>query len=318
MSLLRYSSHTIADVECQNIVVEQAIGRYRLLFELNFDLRNWDGSLTRGYVPSLTSLRLVVKLNGAVVGTAFPEKEDFLTPVHPGTSNTVAVRRSFALDIDSHTLDRIEQERSEQDVSFELEVFGTGTIFAVRDANFQHDPSFPKPLGIEPLFFEPCQVKADIRHQVPQSDWIKLLDQMNYARTLLYEIPWPKSDDDKLNEAISHFESARHSFLSGSYKDAVGKLRESLDSACLAIGCEKNANWGKVVKRQSREALTIQERFLLTWNSVRHLTQRAHHGDDYSREEARYILGMGALALSLAVNAPGVLKGASEGRDGAG
>lgn len=159
MSSLSYLNYTIADVECQNVDVESAVGRYRLLFEMSFDLKNWEGSgLLQCYVPSLTSLRVVVKLNGAVVGTAFPEEEDFLTPMHPQTPNTVAVRRSFALDIDPRTLDRIEQERSEQDISFELEVLGTGTVFALRGANFQHASSLPEPLGIEPLFFQPYTV----------------------------------------------------------------------------------------------------------------------------------------------------------------
>lgn len=321
MSSLSYSTgiNTIADVKCENVSVEQAVGRYRLLFELSFDLKNWeDNMFHQGYISSLTSLRVVVKLNDAVVGTAFPKEEDFLPPVRPGTSNTVTVRRRFALDLDRLALEEIEQVRRGQDITFELEVIGTATVFALRDANFQHASSFPEPLGIEPLLFEPCLAKADIRHQVPQSKWIELLDRMGYARILLYEIPWPKSEDDKLNEAISHFESARASFLSGFYTDSVVHLRKSLDSACAAIGCENNANWSNVAKRESREGMMLQERFLLAWNSVRHLTHpAAHHNGSYSREEALYILGMGALALSLAANAPGVLRGTSEGGDDA-
>lgn len=318
MSTLSYLNHIIADVECENVSVEQTVGRYRLLFELSFVPMSWDGGQLQGYVPSLSSLRLVVKLNGTVIGTASPKEEDFLAPMHPQTRNAVAVRRSFELDIDLHTLDRIEQKRSEQDVSFELEVLGTATVFVLRDANFQHASSFPEPLGIEPLFFQPHIAKADVRHQVPQSEWIKLLDQMNYARVLLYEIPWPKSDDDKLNEAISHFESARKSFLFGFYTEAVGELRQSLDKACSAISCN-NFDWVKVKNADARKEMQLQERFLFVWNSVRHLTHRAaHHEEDYSREEAHYILGMGALALSLAANAPGMLMEAGDGREDAG
>lgn len=319
MSSLTYSIYTIADVECRNVSVEQTVDHYRMLFELNFDLMSWDGGQLRGYVPSLTSLRLVVKLNGTVVGTAFPKEEDFLAPMHPQTRNVAAVRRSFALDVDPRTLDKIEQERNEQDISFELEVLGTATVFALRNANFQHASSFPEPLGVEPLLFEPQLAKADIRHQIPQSDWIMLLDQMGYARILLYEIPWPKSDDDKLNGAISYFESARESFLSGFYTDAVVKVRKSLESACSAIGCEQAMNeaWGKL--SNNRKAMEHGERFLLVWGSIRHLANlAAHPGENYSREEAHYILGMSALALSLAANTPGALRGAIEGRDDAG
>jgi len=308
VSSLYYHNHTIADVECQNVSVESAVGRYRLLFELSFDLKNWEGSgLLWGYVPSLTSLRVVVKLNGAVVGTAFPKEEDFLPPVHPGTLNAIPVSRSFALDIDSRTLDRIEQEREGQDIAFELEVLGTGTVFALRDANSQHASSLPEPLGIESLLFEPRPAKADVYYRVSQSDWVELLDRMGYVRILLYEIPWPKGVEDGLSEAISRFEAAQAAFLSGSYTDAVAKLRESLDRAAEAAVVGK-LDWSNVANGKSRQEMRLEARFLLAWNAARHLTHPAHHGGHYSREEARYILGMGALALSLAANAPGVLK----------
>lgn len=139
---------------------------------------------------------------------------------------------------------------------------------------------------------------------------------MDYARTFLYEIPWPKSENDELEESISYFEKARKAFLSGSYTEAVGVLRESLDSAAKVTDIER-FTWSKVANRKSREALIPAERFLLAWNATRHLTHSAHHGETYSREEARYILGMGALALSFAANASGVLKETHESIDDA-
>ena len=318
MSSLRYLNDAIAEVECQNVRVEQVVGSYRLLFELNFVPMSWDGGQVQGYVPYLTSLRLVVKLNDILVGTAFPKEEDFLTPMHPQARNAPSVRRTFALDIDPRVLDGIEQERSERDISFQLEVLGTGTVFALREANFQSATSLPKPLGVEPLFFEPYMVKADIHYQIPQSDWIKLLDQMNYARTLLFEIPWPKGAEEGFADAVSHFESARAAFLSGSYKEAVIGMRDSLESIRASIERFKHPNLKRLLDQGPVKDMQLQERFFLVWHSVWHLTHLAAHSGDYSREEARYILGMGALALSLAANAPGVLKEASEGRDDAG
>lgn len=95
--------------------------------------------------------------------------------------------------------------------------------------------------------------------------------------------------------------------MSGSYADAVGKLRESLDRAAEAVGVGK-LDWNKAASGKSRNGMDLQERFLLAWNTTRHLTHPAHHGERYSREGARYVLGMGALALSLAAGAPGALK----------
>lgn len=307
MSPLMYLNFIIADVECQNVRAEQVVGGYRLLFELSFDLKNWKDGLP-GHVSYMTSLRVVVKLNGVWVGTALPEEEDFLAPMHPQARNAPAIRRTFALNMEPRALDKIEQERSERDISFELEVLGTGTVFALRKANFQRASSLPEPLGVEPLFFEPYMAKADIRYQVPQSDWIDLLEKMDYARIMLYEIPWPKSENDELEEAVSYFESARRAFLSGSYKEAVMRMRDSLESIRASIKGFKHPNLNKLLDQGPVKDMQLQERLLLVWHSVWHLTHLAAHGGDYSREEARYILGMGALALSLAANAPGVLR----------
>lgn len=322
MNSLNYLNYSIADVECENVRVEPAVGRHRLLLNLKFGPKNWESSgQLKGYVPFVTSLRVLVKLNGAVVGTAFPEEENFLPPVHPGTPNTIAVLRSFALDVERYTLDKIEQERKGQGIAFDLEVLGTGTVCRLQDVNSQQASSLPKPFGIESLLFEPQLAKTSIRHTVPQSDWIKLLDQMGYARTLLFEIPWPEDAEDELADAVSYFEGARAAFLSGFYTDAVVKLRKSLESACSTIDFEDSMNkvWSKVSGEKKMKDMELGERFLLAWSSVRHLTNSAAHpGENYSREEARYILGMGALALSLAANAPGVLTEASNGRDDAG
>ncbi len=305
MSSLSYFSRVIADVEYKNVTVEPVVGHYRLIFHLEFGPKNWNDS----YIPSLTSLRAAVKLNGTSVGTALPTAEDFLPLVQPKSSYSTSIQRSFALDIDLRTLGRIERERKEQGVAFEIEVFGTATVHSLfsGDSPERRDAFFPLPLRIEPLLSEPFLARADICCGISQSDWIDLLHRMGYARTLLYEIPWPAGDGDTLRSAISHFESARELFLAGNHKGAVAELRDSLDSACAEIDCEQ-LQWDKVKNGESRKSMQLDERFLLAWNSVRHLTHSAHHGGNYSREEARYILGMGALALSLAASTPGLLQ----------
>lgn len=306
MSSLNYSNMIVTGVVCRNVSAYPVVGSHRLVFELEFDLRKWG----KGHAAYVTSLRLVVKLNGVVLGTALPEEEDFLPPVEPEALNTVTVQRRFAITMDHRMLDEIERERKASDLLFEMEVLGTGALCRLQNGT----PRETTPVGeftyAEPLAFGQRVVKAKLYHQVPQSGWVKLLDQMGYARTLLYEIPMPQGEDDGLKEAIAHFESARHSFLSGYYKEAVARLRESLESAQTTIGVGgQRPIWTKAAEDKTRRAMQLQERFLLVWHDTRHLTQLAHHGRDCSREEAHYILGMGALALSLALKSPGVLNG---------
>ncbi|MGI8483864.1 MAG: hypothetical protein ACR2OU_06340, partial [Thermomicrobiales bacterium] len=127
MSSLSYMSTIITDVECKNVTVEPVGGHYRLIFHLEFGRKNWGDD----YVPFLASLRVAVKQRGGAVGTAFPTAEDTIPPVSPKSLNSTPVQRSFALDIDLRTLERIEDERRERGVAFELEVIGTATVCAL-------------------------------------------------------------------------------------------------------------------------------------------------------------------------------------------
>lgn len=311
MSEMMYSNMIVAGVVCRDVSAYQVVGSHRLVFELEFDLRKWGKS----HAAYVTTLRLAVKIDSVMLGIAWTEEEDFLPPAEPEFLNSEKVRRRFAVSMDHQTLDEIERKRKAADLSFEIEVLGTGELCRLQDETLPETTPVGNFVRAEPLAFGKRLVKATLYHQMPQSVWVKLLDQMGYARTLLFEIPWSKDPGDSLAEAISHFEDARRLFLSGYYAEAVARLRDCLDSACSVIDCEK-FSWKKVSEKlsekASREDMKAQERFLLVWNSVRHLTNFAHHEGDYSREEAHYILGMGALALSLASTAPGVLRKAEE------
>lgn len=307
MSALMYSNYVIAEVECRNVTAQVMVGRYRLLFDLKFDLKKWESGQLRGHVPYVTGLRATAKANGALLGMALPTEEDFLPPIDSATPGTLTATRIFALDVDQQVLEEIEQARAERDADFELQVTGTASILSLGKGDTRETPFGPL-RQLEPLLVEPRQATARAYHRVPRSDWVELLNGTGYGHTLLFEIPWPEGREDGLSGAVSQFEAARAAFLTGSYTEAIGILRDSLDRAAdaAAVG---TLDWSKVAGKSRRE-MSLEERFLLAWNAARHLTHPAHHGEHYSREEARYVLGMGALALSLALKSPGVLNGA--------
>ncbi len=312
MSALMYSNYVIADVECRNITAQPTVGRYRLLFDVELVPKKWESVQVRGRVPYIVGLRMTVKVSGILLGMALPTEEDFLSPTYPDAPDSVPARRLFALDMDRQVLEGIEVARKERDAAFELEVIGTASVLHLEEAALE-GMSFGSLTKETALPFEPRLTKANVYHRVPRSDWIELLDRMGYGRTLLFEIPWPEGEEDGLSKAVARFEAARAAFLSGSYTEAVAKLRDSMDRAAEAVEVGKLV-WKKAGSRESRERMGLNERFSLVWNTVRHLTHPAHHDGSYSREEARYALGMGALALSLAAKRPGVLKDA-EGQD---
>lgn len=310
MSALMYSNYVIAEVECRNLTAQVMVSRYRLLFDLKFDLTKWESGQLRGHVPYVTELRMTAKANGTLLGMALPTEDNFLPPIHPDTPGTVTVTRFFALDVDQQILEGIEQARMERDADFELEVFGVASILTLGEETAVETP-FGRLAKTVSLLHEPRLSSASVHHKVSQSDWVELLDRMGYARTLLFEIPWPNGAEDKLPQAVSQFEAARAAFLSSSYAEAVGKLRDSLDTARKQLNILR-PQWSQLSDRKYREGMDLNERFVLAWEATRHLTHPARHGDNYSRGEARYILGMGALALSLAATVPGVLQKTEE------
>ncbi len=154
-------------------------------------------------------------------------------------------------------------------------------------------------LNAEPRWvFKPARGFDDHVLKVPQSDWVKLLDQAGYQKTIFVEIKGP--DDDALGAALKHMKDAQAAFLRGSYAHAVAECRKALESA---IPDADFCPWEETKNRDARENMTAKARFRLSWCAIRHITHSAHHPDgikdEFSRSMAQYVLHATYLALSL-------------------
>lgn len=139
---------------------------------------------------------------------------------------------------------------------------------------------------------------------VKQQDWIRALEQMDYRHTFLFELPLPK--DDKVNEpAVGIIHKAQQYLLGGHYDQCVGECRKLLEAYALGDSDKQQLSTTRDKYRgnqETRESMDIPERLLILRDVVTHATQLAHHHhmyDDYSRDQARAILGATISVLSV-------------------
>jgi len=102
-----------------------------------------------------------------------------------------------------------------------------------------------------------------------------------------------------LGSSLSRLKDAQAAFLEGRYADAVAECRTALDSA---IPDKEFCPWNEK-KSETRNAMTVEARFRLSWCSLPHFTHPAHHSNgmnaEFTRPMAQYVLGATCLALSL-------------------
>lgn len=190
---------------------------------------------------------------------------------------------TFALPLHPPQLSAIEELRAESDLSLYLAPCGIGG-----------DGSVTNPL------YEKWGIP------VPRSRWLEMLRDARALDVLLLEIPmpvgevpaWAKAVRDDLTRAQRHFHM-------GEYVDCVGSCRRVLDE----LGKRSHGDrWsgpllGSLANRDTRDAMTKQEREQAIQATIRHFTHLAHHSESdggvfYDRAEAKL-----ALSLTAAITA---------------
>ncbi len=142
-------------------------------------------------------------------------------------------------------------------------------------------------------------------HTIPQSEWVRILSQMGYQRTLLLEVPVPDSGNaPEMAGAVEFLAEAQRQMIEGHYRQAVGSCRDALEQLAAALQDGSNfprpladalggtSRWPKAERlRLLRRALTI-------------VTHPAKHGDpmalsfEWDREDARSLISMTAAVIS--------------------
>lgn len=141
-------------------------------------------------------------------------------------------------------------------------------------------------------------------HEISQSDWIRVLDQLGYQKSLLLEVPMADpSEFPEMARALEHLSEAQAAIVRGGagYREAVGLCRDTLESLreALSDSLAEDAAWQK--RSREMEEMDKAERLLLVRRALWRLTSGARHPPfQWDRGEALAVLAMVAAVVRLA------------------
>lgn len=148
---------------------------------------------------------------------------------------------------------------------------------------------------------ETMAANDEVLCNVPQSDWIAVLEQIGYRKTLLLEVPIPQGDEGSVPQR--HLETARSHMLRGQYEDAVASCRKALEGWTTQRSEVESISRARGTKKSAPRSLTLYERELLLRDAANNFADLAHHADDvanaerYGREDAVMMVAVTAAII---------------------
>jgi len=159
-------------------------------------------------------------------------------------------RSTFDLtfDLDNHKLEIIEEERRGGDLWLHMRVHVL--YFDVKPQPFD------KILHGEDITIITADGSSEL--QVPQSEWVKMLEQMGYRRFRMMEIPIPKPPEGTvIDYALKHLDEAKKSFDEGDYDDVLSNCRKAVEEIEKAIS-EGRINLNVVLDQSESKAEKVE------------------------------------------------------------
>ncbi len=151
-----------------------------------------------------------------VLGKLIPE------PFDPVAASGDSKSLIMNLDLDIHKINIIEELRKGQDLLIKLYV---STIYC-----FNHIDIPFKPTDIKIGHIDVQQKGQGDRIKIPQSEWVKILENLNYGNYKIIEMPLPRlPQGTTLDKAIGHLEEARRKFNGGEYDDVLVDCRDAVE-----------------------------------------------------------------------------------------
>jgi hypothetical protein len=213
---------------------------------------------------------------------------------------------TLVLELTSEKLASLEEERAGGDLALQLQVFATGRgLVQMLSAGTGAG-------GFYEYREQPVPVSDMLNHTVRLTEWIQVLEQMEYQRVMVFTLGIPfRPETEHFGAAHAMLTRARDQLSQGNFDVVVSLARKILDSLVASSG-ERDLIRDATGKfrdgRDSRESMTKQERALLVQDAIRHYTHLAHHVDEesgtpewYSRGDAVFVLTLATAAFSEAV-----------------
>mgnify|MGYP007022262800 FL=1 len=159
----------------------------------------------------------------------------------------------------------------------------------------------------------PCEDSSSLEYHANQSTWLTVLREMNYRASLLFEIPIPNDNGASLREAVKLLRAAEEDYRANRNEDAIGDCRKALEqfATTFDVGELEKAKqlYGKGGRDDgpNRRDMTVEQRFLIVYETLRHVTHPAMHapgeqaGAKFTRRDAAAIIALSAVLLSRAL-----------------
>jgi hypothetical protein len=140
-------------------------------------------------------------------------------------------------------------------------------------------------LTIHPVLTEPTgETRTSMLQehwQVNQGVWVGVLEQMQYRRTMLLEVPVPDPQrQPELAHAVDVLGRAQKAMTRGDYRDAVGLCREVLEEMSTALGDSEPSPLPELFSGQRQ--MSKAERLRVLRHALKVFTHPAHHRDAVS------------------------------------
>lgn len=272
---ITWNSRIVADVTFRGVHGFQAAGSYLLRLSVGFAVTNWPQDVL---MPTVLVTAAAVQVEGGgqalLLGHAIPETPvPFKVGAHSQPSTIL-----YELLLSPAAIEAVERLRGGDRIQFRLKIQAHLTMGA-----------------------ETLATKDEVLCSVPQSDWIAVLEQIGYRKTLLLELPIPQGDEGSVPQR--HLETARSHMLRGHYEDAVASCRKALEGWTTQRAEVEAVKKARDTKRSDARSLTLYDRELLVRYAATNFADLAHHADDvanaerYSREDAAMMVAITAAIL---------------------
>lgn len=178
------------------------------------------------------------------------------------------------IDLDSNRIEAIEQIRLGGDLTFSIDLYAT----AIQNENS-------------------VQLHRQVYELVVnQSDWIKILENIGYRKTVFLEIPVPLGNTyPSFNDATKHLENAQKQMLHGHYREAVAACRDALESLNRLLNVSDENIPSERKERNKMERISAIRR------EIYNFTSAAKHSDKTTSEFEWYLADAKASISMIAI-----------------
>jgi len=277
---LSWNGRIVADPVLVRIHGYKVAGGFGLRLGVEFAVPAWDAA-TFGDMPTVIFFPASVQVGDSepyAIGRAFCENPKPFMVTASGSSPNAAL---FELVLSPAAMERLERTRNGRGMQVKMT------------------------LQAEARRTEETRVLTDeVSKTFNQSDWLAVLEQAGYGRTMLFEVPIP--EDERGTEHWSRLlERARREFLLGHYSTSVGTCRLVLEALTSELKQDTATQSASDVKKRRDRTLEQRELVLrqaaMDYASPSHHTDCGHPDDLYDRRESQMVLGVTANLVASAL-----------------